>query len=256
MRLFVLEPVKSVRSARLIALAVLPFLVFAMSAQSAEDAPVMRLAKPPLEKSSRRESGAPELPAGRQTTPSVRQAPPVEPAPAARQTPAWGARLPVATGSTAATGASSSTTAPQDAATDAPLSIPLVQGYDSFGLSIPDHDLNGHLRSLFVIGAISRLDDRTVEIRESFLETYREDGSLDLSIEMPKARLDRFTRVLASQTPVTLRREEFQLKGETMEFNTVTRIGGLGGAVEMVIYNGADGIPDEERHPAKKTQKR
>ncbi|MEI6870737.1 MAG: hypothetical protein WCL08_00505, partial [Verrucomicrobiota bacterium] len=127
-----------------------------------------------------------------------------------------------------------------------PISIPLLQGYDSFGLSVPDHDISGKLRSQFVIGVISRVDDRTVEVRESFLETYREDGRLDLSIEIPKARLDRFSRVLVSQSPVMIRREEFQLKGETMEFNTVTREGGLGGAVEMVIYNAAEEAPKGE----------
>jgi hypothetical protein len=119
-----------------------------------------------------------------------------------------------------------------------PLAIPLVQGYDSFGLSLPDHDLEGRLRSLFVIGAISRIDDRNVEIRESFLETYAEDGSPEFSIELPKATLDRFTRVLVAKTPVTLRKAEFELKGASLEFNTVTKEGGLGGPVQMTIYNG------------------
>lgn len=119
----------------------------------------------------------------------------------------------------------------------APLAIPLVQGYDSFGLNLPDHDPEGRLRSLFVIGAISRVDDRNVEIRESFLETYGEDGSPDLSIELPKAVLDRFTRVLVAKTPVTLRRAEFELKGASLEFNTLTKEGGLGGPVQMTIYS-------------------
>lgn len=122
-------------------------------------------------------------------------------------------------------------------ATVAPLAIPLVQGYDSFGLNLPDHDLQGRLRSLFVIGAMSRVDDRNVEIRESFLETYADDGSPEFSIDLPKAVLDRFTRVLVAKTPVTLRKAEFELKGASLEFNTVTKEGGLGGPVQMTIYN-------------------
>ena len=130
----------------------------------------------------------------------------------------------------------------------APLAIPLVPGYDSFGLNLPDHDVEGRLRSLFVIGAISRLDDRNVEIRESFLETYAKDGSPEFSIELPKATLDRFTRVLVARTPVTLRKAEFELKGASLEFNTVTKEGGLGGPVQMIIYNaGTAGAP---QHPA------
>jgi hypothetical protein len=129
----------------------------------------------------------------------------------------------------------------------APLSIPLVQGYDSFGLNLPDYDLQGRLRSLFVIGAISRLDDRNVEIRESFLETYGEDGSPEFSIDLPKAILDRFTRVLVAKTPVTLRKAEFELKGASLEFNTVTKEGGLGGPVKMTIYNDEAGPSAKEK---------
>lgn len=124
----------------------------------------------------------------------------------------------------------------------APMAIPLVQGYDSFGLNIPDLDETGKLRSIFVIGAVSRVDDRNVEIRDSFLETYKEDGSRDFSIDLPKATLDRFTRVLVAKVPVTIRREEFELHGATMEFNTATHEGGLGGPVKMVIYNGLGGL--------------
>ncbi len=128
----------------------------------------------------------------------------------------------------------------------APLAIPLVAGYDSFGLHLPDHDPEGRLRSLFVIGAISRVDDRNVEIRESFLETYGEDGSPELSIELPKAMLDRFTRVLVAKTPVTLRRAEFELKGASLEFNTVTKEGGLGGPVQMTIYSSQPATPAKQ----------
>lgn len=128
-----------------------------------------------------------------------------------------------------------------------PLAIPLVQGFDSFGLSIPDHDPEGRLRSLFVIGAISRVDDRNVEIRESFLETYAEDGSPEFSLELPKAVLDRFTRVLLAKTPVTLRKAEFELKGASLEFNTVTKAGGLGGPVQMTIYNGEVAAPQKKK---------
>lgn len=123
-----------------------------------------------------------------------------------------------------------------------PMSIPLVQGYDSFGLKIPDFDQTGKLRSIFAIGAVSRVDDRNVEIRDSFWETYKEDGSRDFSIDLPKATLDRFTRVLVAKVPVTIRRAEFELHGATMEFNTVTHEGGLGGPVRMVIYNGLGGL--------------
>ena len=208
-------------------------MFFAVSMLRAEGPAILRLAKP----------GGEEPASGAQSP-----AKPAVASPAAAQR--WGARLPLASGSAAAVPSAAPQVSAPPSPDGEPLSIPLLQGYDSFGLSVPDHDVSGRLRSQFVIGVISRVDDRTVEVRESFLETYREDGSRDLSIEMPKARLDRFTRVLVSQNPVTIRREEFQLRGETMEFNTVTREGGLGGAVEMVIYNAAENGPKGEGRPA------
>jgi len=157
----------------------------------------------------------------------------------------WGARLPLA--------ANKAPLAKEGAAPVAetsPLTIPLVQGYDSFGLNIPDLDEAGRLRSIFVIGAVSRVDDRSVEIRDSFLETYKDDGSQDFSIDLKKATLDRFTRVLVAKVPVTIRRQEFEVRGETMEFNTTTREGGLGGPIKMIIYNGLGGESASGAAPA------
>ena len=127
--------------------------------------------------------------------------------------------------------------APGDKTAPAPLSIPLVEGFPSFGLRLPDLDENGKLRSLFVIGSVSRVDDRQVRIQDSLVESYAEDGSREISIELPEAVLDRVTRVLVAHVPVTIRREEFEVTGATMEFNTLTREGGLGGPVRMLLYN-------------------
>jgi hypothetical protein len=160
----------------------------------------------------------------------------------------WGARLPLdVKGGPGKAAPAPPEAAPKTPAKDpAPMSIPLVQGYDSFGLNIPDLDESGKLRSVFVIGAVSRVDDRNVEIRDSFMETYKEDGSSDFSIDLPKATLDRFTRVLVAKVPVTIRRREFEVQGATMEFNTLTHEGGLGGPIRMVIYNGLGALGTSE----------
>lgn len=118
-----------------------------------------------------------------------------------------------------------------------PLVVPLVEGFPSFGLRLPDLDEHGKLRSLFVIGSMSRVNDREVQLRDSLLESYADDGSREMSIELPDAILDRVTRVLVAHVPVTIRREQFEVTGATMEFNTLTREGGLGGPVRMLLYN-------------------
>lgn len=122
-----------------------------------------------------------------------------------------------------------------------PLAIPLVEGFPSFGLRIPDMDDKGRLRSIFVIGAVSRVNDREVQIKESYLETYGEDGSRDMGVELPEARLDLVSRVLVAKVPVTIRRDEFEVTGATMEFNTLTKEGGFGGPVKMRIFSSGEG---------------
>jgi hypothetical protein len=87
-----------------------------------------------------------------------------------------------------------------------------------------------------MIGALSRVDDRMLEVKESYLQLYRPDGSPQFSIRFPKARLDRFTRRLKSVDPVLVWTENFHLNGATMEVDTVSREAVFEGRVRMVIY--------------------
>ena len=127
----------------------------------------------------------------------------------------------------------------------APLSIPFVEGYDSLDLKIPDFDsTTGALKSFFSIGALRRLDDKHLEIRQSFLGLYKPDGSVDLSVDITKASLDRFTRRLNSSVPVIIWSDEFQITGATMELDTVSKEAKLGGPVRVLIYQSEDNIRD------------
>ncbi|MEY2598701.1 MAG: hypothetical protein RLZZ142_960 [Verrucomicrobiota bacterium] len=118
-----------------------------------------------------------------------------------------------------------------------PLSIPLVVGFPSFGLRLPDLDDRGRLRNLFVLGAVEQMNEQDVQIKQSLLETYNDDGSRSLSIDLPEAILNRFTRMLVSKVPVTIRTDDFELKGAGLEYDTVRFEGELRGPVKMVLYN-------------------
>ncbi len=179
----------------------------------------------------------------------------------------WGSRLPAGTpvpssdklkrSPAGAAVGSDKDPASADKATATPINIPLVEGSPGLFLRIPDLDSSGQMRSLFVIGEVSKLDDRNVEIRDSFFETYKDDLSRDFLIEMPKATLDIYSKVLVAKVPVTVWRQEFQLRGASMEFDTETREGGLGGPVEMIIYNGfgGDSSPAAKRPEAQEAAK-
>lgn len=119
----------------------------------------------------------------------------------------------------------------------APLSIPLVEGFPSFGLQIPDLDERGKPRSICKFGSVSRINDREVRIADSFVETYTPEGTPDLSMDLKEATLDRFTRIFVAQVPVTIRRADFEITGSTMIFNALTKEVRMGGPVKMQLFN-------------------
>jgi hypothetical protein len=122
-----------------------------------------------------------------------------------------------------------------------PLSIPFVEGYDSLGLKIPDFDpVSGALKSWYSIGTLRRLDDKFVELRDSYLELYKSDGSKEVSMDLPKASLDRFTRKVESKVPVAIWSDDFHITGATMELDTVSKEASLGGPVHVLIYQFKD----------------
>ena len=90
---------------------------------------------------------------------------------------------------------------------------------------------------LFNIELATRIDNDHLKMKSAKMETYDADGKPEMTIEIPTSILDLNTRVVTSNQPVTIRRSDFELTGETMTFNTQTRAGKMVGKVRMLIYN-------------------
>jgi len=110
--------------------------------------------------------------------------------------------------------------------------IPPDQVYH--GLRIPHMDPTGRLLMLFDAGSAKRIDDRNIEMEDLKIEIHNDDGTT-FHVEMPRSVFNLDTRVLTSDTPVTIRREDFIINGETAEFHTKTRFGRMRGNVKMTI---------------------
>jgi hypothetical protein len=117
------------------------------------------------------------------------------------------------------------------------MSFPIPEGHDSKGLRIPYMDGEGKKTMYFVIGVARRTDADHVEMADLEIATFDEDGNEEMAIELPTSTLDLTTRVITTQKQVRIKRDDFELTGETMEFNTETKEGKLGGKVRMLIYN-------------------
>ena len=113
--------------------------------------------------------------------------------------------------------------------------IPLAVGHEAKGLVLPDFDIDGHLRAKFEAGKARRIDDEHMGFQGLKITTYTLENTPDLMIEMSDSVLDLKTRVLASKERTTIKRADFDIAGDSVEFDTNTRTGRLIGNVKMVI---------------------
>jgi len=117
--------------------------------------------------------------------------------------------------------------------------IPLPIGHEAKGLVLPDFDGEGHLRGKFEAGTARRIDEEHVGFEQLKILTYTPEDQQDLRIDMSTSVLDLKTRILSSKTRTTIQRADFNIAGDSVEFDTNSRTGRLIGNVKMVITDKA-----------------
>src|SRR6266513_5253582 len=113
--------------------------------------------------------------------------------------------------------------------------IPLPIGHEAKGLVLPDFDSDGRLRGKFEAGTAHRIDQEHVGFQHLKITTYTPESQPDLRIDMHTSVLDLKTRVLSSQERTTIQRSDFNIAGDSVQFDTNSRTGRLIGNVKMVI---------------------
>ena len=95
------------------------------------------------------------------------------------------------------------------------IDVPIEPGHAAEGVRLPYFNSDGKLQMALSIEHALRKDEDHIEMT---------------------AVLDLKTRVVTSAEPVTIRRADFEITGETMIFNTATRVGKMKGKVRMLIF--------------------
>src|SRR5436189_1149501 len=113
--------------------------------------------------------------------------------------------------------------------------IPLPIGHEAKGLVLPDFDLEGHLRGRFEAESAKRLDEVHIGFRSLKIITYTPENKPDLTVELSEAVLNLKTRILSSKERTIIKRADFNIAGDSVEFDTNTHTGKLVGNVKMVI---------------------
>src|SRR5205814_9397813 len=101
--------------------------------------------------------------------------------------------------------------------------IPLPIGHEAKGLVLPDFDGEGHLRGKFEAGTAHRIDEEHVGFQQLKITTYTPENRTDLKIDMQTSVLDLRTRILTSQERTTIQRADFNISGDSVEFDTNTK---------------------------------
>src|SRR5215813_13508670 len=113
--------------------------------------------------------------------------------------------------------------------------IPLPIGHEAKGLVLPDFDGDGHLRGKFEAGTAHRIDQEHVGFQHLKITTFTPESQPDLKIDMSTSVLDLKTRILSSKARTTIQRADFNITGDSVQFDTNSRTGRLIGNVKMVI---------------------
>jgi len=113
--------------------------------------------------------------------------------------------------------------------------IPLPVGHEAKGLVLPDFDLEGHLRGRFEAVSAKRLDEYHIGFHSLKITTYTPENQTDLTIELSESVLNLNTRILSSNERTVIKRADFNIAGDSVEFDTNTHTGKLVGNVKMVI---------------------
>jgi len=114
--------------------------------------------------------------------------------------------------------------------------VPLAEGHDAKGLVLPDYDLLGKLRGKLQAGVSRRLDAQNIEFDGVKFTTFqKETEAPDLLITVDKAVFNIKTQVLTSNVRSTVKRADFDVSGDSMRFEMLTRQSTLEGNVKMVV---------------------
>ena len=127
------------------------------------------------------------------------------------------------------------------------LDLPVPKGQPQKGLRIPIFSPDGKLMMNFQIGVAEVVDADHIKMGELRLETFKENGEHEFDIDLPDSIFNAKTKELTSKAHVLIKRHDFEITGNSMIFNTETKVGTFGNGVKMVIYDARAAVAEDEK---------
>ncbi|MEO6785258.1 MAG: hypothetical protein ABI318_03905 [Chthoniobacteraceae bacterium] len=130
------------------------------------------------------------------------------------------------------------------------LDLPVPKGQPQKGLRIPIYSPEGKLMMSFQIGVAEVIDADNIKMGDLHLETFKENGEHEFNIDLPNSIFNAKTKEVTSKAHVTVKRHDFEISGNSMTFNTETKVGKFGDGVKMIIYDARAAVAEDEKKPA------
>ena len=124
--------------------------------------------------------------------------------------------------------------------------IPLPIGHEAKGLVLPDFGTDGRMVGKFSAKTARRVDEGHVGFEQLEIVTYTAENQPDLQIGMHTGVLDLNTRILSSRERTMIKRADFNIEGDAVDFDTQKRTGHLVGNVKMVLSQQSQLMPKRE----------
>lgn len=118
------------------------------------------------------------------------------------------------------------------------IDLPAPIGQDMKGITVPQYDPQGHLTMRFSAETARKIDEHQVELNTLTIEFFQQDGK-DITVTVPHGVFNLETKILSSDSKTSIKREDFDVVGESATFDTAKRFGTMQGHVHTEIRNGS-----------------
>jgi hypothetical protein len=112
----------------------------------------------------------------------------------------------------------------------------MIPGQDVKGMRYAHRDENDQVVMEFESEVARKIDDENIEMENLKIVAFDEEGK-KVDITTPRSVFNVTTRILTGKDQVVIKREDFEIYGDTGEFNTKTRFAKMFGNVKMIILN-------------------
>ncbi|MEI6035247.1 MAG: LPS export ABC transporter periplasmic protein LptC [Verrucomicrobiae bacterium] len=114
--------------------------------------------------------------------------------------------------------------------------LPVPVGIPMKGIKIPHRNQAGKLVMTLEAEVAKKLDDQHIEMENMKIESLDDEGKT-INVQVPHSVFNLETRILSGDSQTLIRREDFEITGDAVEFNTKTRYAILRGNIRMIIQS-------------------